>query len=284
MTENVRNVVKFASDTLGAAAVTNAKREATLLLAHILNEDAGFLYREPDRILTAQEKEAFDLLVNRRSKREPLSHLTGHREFWSLDFLVTADVLDPRADSETLIEAVLAARNDRFQPRHILDLGTGSGCLLLALLSELPAATGIGIDKSEAALSIARKNAARLGLDKRAAFYQGNWGTGWNEKFDLLVSNPPYIPAGDIDALQPEVRDYEPHLALAGGRDGLDSYRTILDGVRENLRPGGLLVFEVGAGQAPDIGRMMQEVGFLAPQFHKDLAGIDRCVSAFLGE
>ncbi|WP_339715301.1 peptide chain release factor N(5)-glutamine methyltransferase [uncultured Sneathiella sp.] len=284
MTENALGAVKSAADVLRAAGVTNTKREATLLLAHAIGEDSGFLHREPERHLTVQQKETFDRLVERRSKREPLSHLTGHREFWSLDFLVTADVLDPRADSETLIESALARCEDTFKPRRILDLGTGSGCLLLSLLSELPKATGVGIDKSDAALAVARKNAVRLGLDAQAEFFFGNWARGRDEKFDLVVSNPPYIPSGEIEGLQPEVRDYEPHAALTGGTDGLDCYRQILFDVHKVLRPGGLLIFEVGAGQASDVGRMMQQAGFSQLKYHRDLASIERCVSGFLAD
>ncbi|WP_340151002.1 peptide chain release factor N(5)-glutamine methyltransferase [uncultured Sneathiella sp.] len=282
MIENARRAIEEAADVLSAADVTNAKREATLLLAHVLGEDAGFLHREPERLLTAQQKEKFERFVDRRSAREPLSHLTGHREFWSLDFLVTSDVLDPRADSETLIEAALGRCKDVLQPLRLLDLGTGSGCLLLSLLSELPEASGVGIDKSEAAIAIARENAHHLGMSGRAEFALGNWGRERDEKFDLVISNPPYIPSGDIAGLQPEVRDYEPQLALAGGSDGLDCYREILLDIHNILRPGGLLVFEVGAGQAPELGRMMQDAGISRVEYHRDLASIERCVSGFL--
>ncbi|MAZ02837.1 MAG: protein-(glutamine-N5) methyltransferase, release factor-specific [Sneathiella sp.] len=282
MSVDARRAIDDAAYVLRAADVPNAKREVTLLLAHVLGEDTGFLYREPERLLTAQQKEKFDNLVERRSAREPLSHLTGHREFWSLDFLVTADVLDPRADSETLIEAALLRCKDVLQPRRILDLGTGSGCLLLSLLSELPEASGVGIDKSEAAIAIARENAHRLEMDERAEFALGNWGRERDEKFDLVISNPPYIPNGDIAGLQPEVRDYEPHLALVGGSDGLDCYREILFDIRSLLRPGGLLIFEVGVGQAPEVGRMMQSAGISRIEYHRDLASIERCVSGLL--
>lgn len=282
MKASLRSAASDASEILRQAGVGDAKRDAALLLANVLGEDVGYLYREPDRILTDGEHQRFKRLVCRRAAREPLSHLTGHREFWSLDFLVSGDVLDPRPDSETLIEAVLSARMQGFNPRRVLDLGTGSGCLLLTILSEMPDATGVGIDFSEAALVVARKNAHRLGIETRAEFHRSSWDVDLGEKFDLVVSNPPYIPSADIAELQPEVRDFEPHLALDGGVDGLDCYREILSNIRNNLRPGGQLMFEVGFGQALEVGKMMEKSGLSRPEFHTDIAAIERCVSAFL--
>ena len=284
MSVSLQSLVKEASDILRQADVKDAKRDASLLLAHVLNEDVGYLYREADRLLTEEERGTFRQLINRRAAREPLSHLTGHREFWSLDFLVSGEVLDPRPDSETLIEAVLVAKKQGIIPHSILDLGAGSGCLLLAILSELPAATGVGVDINEAALEVARENARRLEMENRAGFHLGGWDVEFGKKFDLVISNPPYIPTKDIEKLQSEVRDFEPRLALDGGRDGLDCYRAILANIRNMLCPGGQLVFEVGIDQASDVGRMMDGAGFSTPEFHKDIAGIDRCVSAFFRE
>ncbi len=280
----LRPAVLAATEILDRAGVENAKRDAGLILAHVFKDDIGILYREPDRCLSATEKAEFDALVARRACREPLSHLTGHREFWSLDFLVTSDVLDPRPDSETLIEAVLKLRAQGFQPQRILDLGTGSGCLLLALLSEFPDASGIGVDASEPALAVARRNAERLQLANRAGFRLGNWGDGVMEQFDLVISNPPYIPSADKSMLQPEVSEFEPHSALFGGEDGLDCYREILAQIHILLRPGGLLVLEVGIEQAPLVGELVVNAGFVAPEYHKDIAGIERCVMARLGK
>lgn len=282
MKASLRSAVLAAGEILKQADVGDAKRDAALLLANVLGEDVGYLHREPDRILTDNEYQKYQELVARRAAREPLSHLTGHREFWSLDFLVTGDVLDPRPDSETLIEAIVSAKSQGFNPQRVLDLGTGSGCLLLTILSEIPAATGVGIDFSEAALSVAWKNANRLGMETRAEFRCSSWDVDLGEKFDLVVSNPPYIPSADIAELQPEVRDFEPHLALDGGVDGLDCYRAILANIRNILRPGGQLMFEVGFDQAADVGKMMEEAGLSQPEYHKDIAAIERCVSAFL--
>ena len=282
MSAPLRSLVQEASDILRQAGVADAIRDASLLMAHVLKVDVGFLYREPDHSLTEREQQKFWELVNRRAAREPLSHLTGHREFWSLDFRVSGDVLDPRPDSETLIEAVIASTKEGDAPQSVLDLGTGSGCLLLAILTELPAATGVGVDVSKAALRMAADNANRLGMENRTEFHQGSWDIDLDRKFDLVISNPPYIPTADIDELQTEVREYEPHLALDGGQDGLDCYRAILANIRNLLRLGGQLVFEVGIGQALDVGQLMEEAGFHSPAFHKDIAGVERCVSAFL--
>lgn len=282
MTASLRSAVLEAGEILRQSDVSDAKRDAALLLANVLGEEVTYLYREPDRVLTDEEHKKFNSLITRRAAREPLSHLTGHREFWSLDFLVNKDVLDPRPDSETLIEAVLSSQNQEFNPRRVLDLGTGSGCLLLTILSEIPSATGVGIDYSDAALAVARKNASRLGLKLRTEFHRGSWDIDLGEKFDLVISNPPYIPTRDMAGLQPEVRDFEPHLALDGGVDGLGSYRDILSNIRTLLRPNGQLVFEVGIEQAQQVGQMMQNSGLSLPQFHRDIAAIERCVSAFL--
>ncbi|MAL78429.1 MAG: protein-(glutamine-N5) methyltransferase, release factor-specific [Sneathiella sp.] len=277
-------VVASASRRLAEADIENARRDAMLLMAHLLESDIGIVYREGERELSVNQQAAYEAMIRRRAAREPISHITGHREFWSLDFLVSADVLDPRADSETLIEAALEHVKNGYAPHLILDLGTGSGCLLLALLHELPEATGVGVDVSEAALLLAQKNAVRLGLAERARFIKSSWGEKVTESFDLVISNPPYIPASHIATLQPEVREYDPRLALVGGDDGLDCYRAILADIGRLLRPDGLLLFEVGAGQAPEVGRLMGQSGLCNVRFYRDLAGIERCIAAISGK
>ena len=244
---------------LAIAGVENPEREARLLRKNF-----------PD----AAE---FDAALARRCAREPMSHILGVREFWSLDFAVTAAVLDPRPDSETLIEAALAELPDRTRAWRILDLGTGSGCLLLALLSELPSATGLGIDASARALGVALANAARLGLAARAQFAERDWRHGIEGRFDVIVANPPYIPSGAIDALQPEVARYEPRTALDGGPDGLDAYRVILPALPRHLAEGGLAVLEVGDGQAAAVAEMAQNAGFTVT-IRRDLGARERCV------
>jgi release factor glutamine methyltransferase len=262
---------------LAKAGIPDARREARLILAHALGIGAATILGYPERAVADAGR--FDSLIARRAAREPLSHLTGRREFWSLEFEVTPETLDPRADSETLVEAALAAIADRQAPLSVLDFGTGTGCLLLALLSELPNARGVGIDIAEQTLAVARRNAAGLGLAERVQFAIGDWGGALAGPFDLIVSNPPYIPAGEISGLQPEVADFEPRRALDGGVDGLDAYRRLGPDISRLLRSGGVAVLEFGLGQGDAVARLMAAEG-LAPQgFMADLAGHDRCLT-----
>lgn len=228
--------------------------------------------------------EAFRALLARRVRREPMAHILGEREFWGLPFRVTPDVLVPRPDSETLIEAALALMGDRGRPWRILDLGLGSGCLLLTLLREFPAATGVGLEASPPALAVARDNAASLGVAGRAHLLAGDWRQpGWAETlggpFDLLVSNPPYIEAVAIEGLMPEVGRYEPRLALDGGSDGLDAYRAIAAGAGLLVVPGGRVLVEAGMGQVPAITEIFRAAGFSAEAPWEDLAGVQRVAS-----
>jgi release factor glutamine methyltransferase len=213
-----------------------------------------------------------------------MAYILGEREFWGLPFKVSPAVLVPRPDSETLIEAAVALLADRQRPWRILDLGLGSGCLLLTLLREFPAARGVGLDVSEAALAVARINAAALQVEDRAALLLGDWRQpGWRDPldgpFDLLVSNPPYIEAGAIPGLMPDVSRFEPRLALDGGLDGLAAYRAIAAEAPRLVPPGGRVLLEAGEGQAPEIYRIFQSTGFTAEAPWKDLGGIDRVVS-----
>jgi release factor glutamine methyltransferase len=224
------------------------------------------------------EIEAYRALIARRASREPLSHLTARREFWSLDFEVTEATLDPRPDSETLIEAVLARLPDRHAPLSVLDLGTGSGCLLLALLTELPMATGVGIDIAEDTLAVARRNALRHGLGRRSVFLVGNWGEALAGSFDVIVSNPPYIPTGEIELLQPEVARFEPRRALDGGDDGLEAYRRLGPEIVRLLGPEGPAVLEFGQGQGSAVSAIMSSESLLVRGFAADLSGHDRCI------
>lgn len=224
-------------------------------------------------------------LAARRMKREPMAYILGEREFWGLPFAVTPAVLVPRPDSETVIEAVLALMPDRGRPWRILDLGTGSGCLLLTLLHEYPVATGVGLDASPEALDVARRNARALGLVDRAILRPGDWRSpGWVDgiggPFDLVVSNPPYIESDAIDGLMPEVGRHEPRLALDGGGDGLDAYRAITAAGPGLLAVGGYLVVEGGEGQVPEIEGLFVQAGLSPAGRWKDLGGIERVVAA----
>lgn len=207
-----------------------------------------------------------------------MSRILGVREFWSLEFLLSDATLDPRPDTETVVEAALALVGDRAAALKVLDLGTGTGCLLVALLHELPNAWGLGVDRSEGAARTAASNAMRLGVGGRSAFVVGDWASPLAAGFDLVVSNPPYIAEGELPLLAPEVRLYDPPSALAAGDDGLAAYRAIARDLDRLLAPGGRVVVEVGRGQAEDVAAILAGAGLSDLGFRSDLAGIPRAV------
>ena len=259
-----------AAAALLAATKTIERFDAEVLLAHLVGADRLAMLAGPDRDIDAG---AFAALVARRAAGEPVAYITGRREFWSLDLVVTPDVLIPRPDTETLIEAALQARVGR-PPATILDLGTGSGALLLAALSEFRRARGLGIDRSAAALAVAQGNADRLGFGRRAAFAVGDWGAGVRGRFDLVLANPPYVET-DAD-LAPEVRR-EPAAALFAGVDGLDDYLRLVPQLPGLLTPAGVVVIEIGHTQAAAVLALAATAG-LAGRVAKDLGGRDRCI------
>jgi release factor glutamine methyltransferase len=268
---------------LAAAGIESPRREARLILALALRAEAVALALEPERPVTEDRVTAFRALVARRAQHEPFAYLAGRREFWSLDLDVTPDVLIPRPETELLVEAALSDIDPDFRdaPWSVLDMGTGSGALLIALLRELPGAEGFGADVSKAALAVARANALRLGVAARAAFGLSSW---WSHvppgRFDIVVSNPPYIPTRDIASLAPEIRQFEPHLALDGGPDGLGAYRAIASVLPQRLVPGGRVVVEVGLGQADAVAAIFRHGRLESIAVAPDLAGIPRVVSA----
>ncbi len=265
-----------AGTTLGEAGVPHARRDALLLLAHALGVDRlGLLALGRD---ASVEVDRFERLLERRARREPLAFITGRQGFWTLELAVSPDTLIPRADSETLIEALLAARPDRRSVTRLLDLGTGTGCLLLAALSEYPDAWGVGVDLSASACRLASSNAWTTGLSTRSAIVCGDWTTSIRGSFDVIVSNPPYIPTPDLPGLMPEVARHEPARALDGGIDGLGAYRTLLPAVASLLVPDGLCVLEVGAGQAEDVAELGLAAGLRPTGTRTDLGGITRAV------
>ncbi len=209
-----------------------------------------------------------------------MSRILGSREFWSLDFALGPATLDPRPQSETLIEAVLARLEDRTAPRAVLDLGTGSGCLLLALISELPGAWGLGVDLDPAALGVARLNAAALGLGARTCFLAADWGAALVGRWDVILCNPPYVEAAEIGRLAPEVAAFDPWLALDGGDDGLAAYRRVVPHIGRLLTPSGLTALEVGADQAPAVTALLRQSGLHALDQTCDLAGVAHCILA----
>ena len=267
-----------AGQVLRAAGIEQPRLEARWLLAHVLGCREEDLLRDPRAAVPAEKGVAFAGLLKRRAAREPLAHLLGHVGFWTLDLLVSDATLVPRPDTEAVVEAALAAFADRGQVRRVLDLGTGTGALLLALLSECPAAWGLGVDLAPAAAALAAGNAARNGLSGRACFVAADWDAPLDARFDLVVSNPPYIESGAIPGLLPEVAFHEPRLALDGGADGLDAYRLILRRLPGLLAPGGRAVLEIGAGQRADVESIGRAAGRVPLGCGQDLGGVERAL------
>lgn len=281
---SLRALLDRAAAQLQAAGIGRARFEARLLLAEAGGLTIEQIVADDGHVLTPAQLEVFDQLVARRAARQPMSQVLGWREFFGRRFAVTPDVLTPRPDSETVIEAALAHIPDRAAPLRVLDLGVGSGCLLLTLLAEYRQARGMGIDKSAAALVVARANAQALGVADRADLRAGDWTQpDWAAavgRFDLIVANPPYIPSDDLPALDPEVRDHEPHLALDGGPSGLREYHRLATGLVLAMDWPGLAILEVGAGQARAVAALLQAAGLTVAPPRQDLAGIPRCVIA----
>lgn len=273
-------IARALTERFTAAGIDTARLDARLLVAEVLGVAPDRVALAPDTPLSPAQAAQVEALAARRAAREPMSHILGRRGFWTLTLKVTADTLDPRGDTETLVEAVLNRIPDRAAPLRVVDFGTGTGAIVLALLSELPNATGIAVDKSPAALEVARENAITLGLAPRTRFVLSDWGSELDERADVIVSNPPYIPDQDIDALEPEVAGYEPRLALAGGSDGLECYRRLVPQMARMVRPGGIVAVEVGAGQADDVAELFRAAGLHGPALARDLGGVDRCVIA----
>lgn len=263
---------------LAAAGVESARLDARLLLTAATGKTAEQIVARPDAALPPPDAVAFAALVSRRAQREPLAQLVGRREFWSLDFTTTRDTLTPRPDTETIVETALRLLPDRDAALRVLDLGTGTGCLLVALLSEFRAATGIGTDASVAAGEVARRNVAAHRLADRARIVITHWDDGLDGTFDLIVSNPPYIATAELAGLDPEVAAFEPRAALDGGSDGLDAYRDLASRVVHRLAPGGFALFEVGAGQAAAVESLCVAAGLQVHGRACDLAGRERCV------
>ena len=274
----LHDAIAAAVPRLEATGVEEARRDAEVLLCAALGCDRAHLIGHSDSVVGNADLTVFNTLLSRRMAREPVSQIVGCREFWSLEFQVTASTLTPRPDSEAVIEAVLDRQHDKKAALRILDLGTGTGCLLLALLTELPNATGVGVDVCDDAVVVAKANVGRCGLGARAQIIRGGWAAAHGQLFDIVVCNPPYIRTSDLARLDPEVADWEPHLALDGGSDGLDAYRRILPGLPQVLSKGGFAVLEHGAGQAGQIEDLAVAAGLTLCRRHQDLAGRDRCL------
>ena len=266
---------------LQAAGVDGPVIDARLLVEAAAGASRTDIIADPHRALSEAQEATLEDYVARRERREPVSHILGRKGFWKIMLSVTPHVLTPRPDTETVVERVL---RDFPEGRafNVLDLGVGSGAILLAILAERPAAKGLGVDVSEDALAVARENAANLGLESRTALLRGDWTRGLGDAgFDLVVSNPPYIPTGDIETLDPEVRDHEPRIALDGGADGLDAYRLLAPEILRVLKPGGRFAVEIGFDQSRAVEALLREAGALEVTTAKDLADRDRVVLGF---
>ena len=326
---SLSEILRDAAARLAAADVDNPALDARLLIAHALNCDRAQLLTQDERLLTAEESATIQKLIERRANREPVARILGLREFWGLPFGLNEATLDPRPDSETLVEAALknhpplaggsklplqfrggvtrdVEKEETPSPAkttdlpsgkskfllplpqgeralssfRLLDLGTGTGCLLLALLHEWPHATGLGVDIAPRAVEQAQANAKRLGLEDRAAFRANDWLDGTIETFDVIICNPPYIASAEIPALMPEVRDHDPRAALDGGEEGLAIYRLLIPQLPRFLNPQGFAVFEIGQGQAEAVCALFRQAGFRDVSTRRDLGGIERCVAA----
>ncbi len=270
--------LESAARRLKQAGVPEPRREARLLVGHALGVEVEVVLGDPERAIGGSEAARIAALVTLRAERRPMAQVLGVREFWSLPFRVAAETLDPRPDSETVVEAALACVSDRNAGLRLLDLGTGTGCLLLALLSELPRARGVGVDVCGQACAVARANAVALGLDGRASFVVGDWGRNLAGAFDLIVANPPYVPESEFGALDPEVSLFEPRRALSGGADGLACYRALAPDLVRLLAPQGTAILEVGAGQASAVRSIIAGAGLVWAGLRHDLAGRERCL------
>jgi release factor glutamine methyltransferase len=261
---------------LSQALFENASQEAKWLLEAITHKNCTLNF---DYTLTSSEELKLNEWLERRLKSEPLSRIKGIREFWSLPFYINEHTLDPRPETELIVEAVIA-RSD-VSTERILDLGTGSGCILISLLYELKNATGVGVDINQGALDIAKINASQNGVSERTTFVESNWGENLKEQFDIIVSNPPYIPTTDIEELEKTVKDYDPHLALDGGADGLDCYRLIAKNMKHLLKEDGFFLFEIGQGQRRQVEEILKHEGFGNLFSLKDYNGIERVIGGF---
>lgn len=263
---------------LEAAGVDSPVLDARLLLEAGAGVSRLEIVTDPRRELSDAQVAAVNALTKRREAREPVSHIIGRKHFWTLELAVNADVLTPRPETEFVVEAGLRATLPADAPHRILDLGAGSGAIILALLRERPNATGVAIDVSSQALAMVQENAEQLGVADRLDIRQNDWASDLDERFDLIVSNPPYIRSGDIDALAPEVSRYEPRVALDGGEDGLVAYRIIIAALPRLLKPGAAFALEVGLGQAESVKALAEEAGLITAEPVRDLSGIPRVV------
>jgi len=285
MPVTLAEAINRAAVTFSDRGISNARLDAELLLRHVLRQDRAWILAHIQDVLDAEHQKVFERLISRRQKREPLQYITGTQEFWGLDFIVTPDVLIPRPETELIVESALRTDSGSASPL-IVDLCTGSGCIAVSLAKELPASRVLATDRSENALDVARKNARKHQVSDRIRFFHGDLFEPLDEldirgRVDIMVSNPPYVPDGLLCILQPEVRDYEPELALVAGPEGTEIHQRIIKAAPDYLKHHGSLIMEMGIGQAEKVGQMVRASGaFHAPDILKDLAGIERVIVA----
>jgi len=281
---NLGALMAEAVTALSEAGIENARMDARILLARAAGVDSGRISAWPEDVVSADKADTFRDMIARRIGHEPVGRILGERDFWRHTFKLSPETLEPRPDSETLVEWAIDFLEDADAPR-IVDFGTGTGCLLLSAVGDLPGATGIGLDLSEGAVTCARENARLLDLDDQVEFRVSDWDSALDAKdraagFDLVMSNPPYITADEMTTLSQEVQKFDPRLALTDEGDGLAAYRVLSQVAFDLAKPGGFVIFEIGRGQEKDVGQLLIEAGFVGVEYREDLGGIVRCVAA----
>lgn len=271
----ILDLYRNSSEKLKNRGISTSNLDVKVLLSFVLDIDTNELVLHFEKNMTNNQHDEFIRLLERRLKREPIANIINKKSFWNHDFYVNKDVLTPRSDSETLIEAVIDNYQNSNMELKILDLGTGSGCLILTLLKIYENSSGIAVDISEKALNVAKRNADILNV-KRIQFLKNNWNDGVQEKFDIIISNPPYIPKNDVDNLEPEVNIFNPILSLIGGDDGLDYYRYLAKNLKKNLKYNGKIFLEIGKNQENDVANMFLDNNFKIVDIYKDLAKVNR--------
>lgn len=281
---NLGALMAEAVTALSEAGIENARMDARILLARAAGVDSGRISAWPEDVVSADKADTFRDMISRRIGHEPVGRILGERDFWRHTFKLSPETLEPRPDSETLVEWAIDFLEDADAPR-IVDFGTGTGCLLLSAVGDLPGATGIGLDLSEGAVTCARENARLLELDDQVEFRVSDWDSALDAKdraegFDLVMSNPPYITADEMTTLSQEVQKFDPRVALTDEGDGLAAYRVLSQVAFDLAKPGGFVIFEIGRGQEKDVGQLLIEAGFVGVEYREDLGGIVRCVAA----
>lgn len=271
----IKELFVNSTKSLKDKGINTANLDVKMLLSFLLKLDTNDLIKHFDENISDNLLRRFTKLLNRRLNREPVANIIGKKFFWDYEFIVDKNVLTPRPDSETLIEAVLKNYTDKNKKLTILDLGTGSGCLILTILKIYKNANGLAIDKSKKALNIAQKNAKNLNI-KNIKFLQNNWNNNINKKFDLIISNPPYISKEEIKTLEPEVNIFNPILALDGGNDGLNCYKYLAKNLKKNCKKNTKIFLEIGKNQEKDIQKIFKNEGFLLNNYYKDINQIIR--------